>query len=149
MSEQGKRSTKVAESRDIGVGPSAEPTEGRGRLPAIIERAPPRARRRSRSRLPLLVALLITGAGLATSGQISSDRHATIPSAVTELAGSGRPLRLSGTLRGTRTHRLDERIGAHAMGNDTEQNCPAGREHDRVVAGQLCVEDEDCENDRC
>jgi len=63
MSEQGKRSTKVAERRDIGVGPSAEPTEGRGRLPAVIERAPPRARRRSRSRLALLVALLITGAG--------------------------------------------------------------------------------------
>jgi hypothetical protein len=33
------------------------------------------------------------------------------------------------------------------VGDDTEEHDPAGREHDRVVAGQLCVEDEDREND--
>jgi hypothetical protein len=34
------------------------------------------------------------------------------------------------------------------MGDDTEQHCPAGREHYRIVTGQLFVEDENRENDR-
>jgi hypothetical protein len=33
------------------------------------------------------------------------------------------------------------------MGDDAEQDGPAGREHDGVVTGQLFVQDENCEND--
>jgi hypothetical protein len=45
------------------------------------------------------------------------------------------------------SHSLHQRICGYAMGDDTEQNGPAGREHDRVVAGQLFVEDENREDD--
>src|SRR5271169_4188426 len=66
MSEQNTRSTKIAESRDTGVEPSAEPEEHRVVLPAVIEHAPPRPQRRTRSRLALLLALLMIGAGTGT-----------------------------------------------------------------------------------
>jgi hypothetical protein len=33
------------------------------------------------------------------------------------------------------------------MGDDTEEDGPAGGEHYRVVTGQLFVEDENCEDD--
>jgi hypothetical protein len=44
------------------------------------------------------------------------------------------------------SHSLHQRICSYAMGDDTEQDGPTGREHHRIVTGQLFVEDENREN---
>jgi HlyD family secretion protein len=63
MSERNKRRKNIVEGVDPGFELTPEPTEGRVRLPALVERAPSQARRRSKSSLALLVALLVIGAG--------------------------------------------------------------------------------------
>src|SRR5271167_4716859 len=92
MPEQGKRSTKVAESRDIGVEPSVEPAEEppgeRGGLPVVIEEAPPRADRRRRSLLVLLLSLLIIGAGAGIGWSWWQHYQARLPLGIA--SGNGR-----------------------------------------------------------
>ena len=61
MSEQDRRSTKVTESRDVAAEPGGELAEGLGRLPAVIEHAPPRPRRPRALRQALLALLIIAG----------------------------------------------------------------------------------------
>jgi len=82
MSEENKRSTNIAEGIGIGI----EPIEGRDRLPAVIESVQPQTQQRSKSRLALLVVVLILGASvgigwlflpswLATLAQASPSTH--------------------------------------------------------------------------
>jgi hypothetical protein len=46
-----------------------------------------------------------------------------------------------------RSHFLNQRVRGDAMGDDAEEDGPAGREHYRVVSGQLFVKDENSKND--
>jgi HlyD family secretion protein len=81
-------SEQKTQSRGPGIELSAAQQEERGRLPAVIERAPPRPQRRWRPRVALLALVLLIGAGAGAGWVWWHQRQMQLPPGIA--SGNGR-----------------------------------------------------------
>jgi HlyD family secretion protein len=81
-------SEQKTQNGDPGIELSAAQQEERGRLPAVIERAPPRPQRQWRPRVALLALLLLIGAGAGAGWVWWHQRQMQLPPGIA--SGNGR-----------------------------------------------------------